>query len=55
MANKCFVFHEEVIDVFHNKFYIPTREKLSFFYLMLVLLVQWNVGGLEMIIFNKNH
>ena len=31
MANKCFVFHEEVIDVFHNKFYIPTREKLSFF------------------------
>ena len=30
MVNKCFVLHEEVIDVFHNKFYITTIEKLSF-------------------------
>ena len=30
MAKKCFVLHEEVIDVFHEFFYIPTIEKLSF-------------------------
>ena len=29
MANKCFVLHEEVIDVFHEKNYITTIEKLS--------------------------
>ena len=27
---KCFVLHEEVIDVFIGNFYIPTIEKLSF-------------------------
>ena len=27
---KCFALHEEVIDIFHNKFYIPTLEYLSF-------------------------
>ena len=25
MAKKCFVIHKEVIDVFHNQFYIPKR------------------------------
>ena len=30
MVNKCFVLHEEVIDVFHKKYYIPTIENLSF-------------------------
>ena len=30
MAKKCFVIHEEVIDIFHDKMYIPTIEKLSF-------------------------
>ena len=30
VANKWFVLHEEVIDVFHDKFYNPTIEKLSF-------------------------
>ena len=30
MANEYFVLHEEVIDVFHEKIYIPTIEKLSF-------------------------
>ena len=30
MVNKCFVFHEEVIDVFYAKYYIPTIEKLLF-------------------------
>ena len=30
MVNKCFVVHEKVIDVFHENFYIPTIEKLSF-------------------------
>ena len=30
MANNFFVLHKEVVDVFNNKFYIPTIEKLSF-------------------------
>ena len=30
MANNLFVLHEEVIDVFHEKNYIPTIEKVSF-------------------------
>ena len=30
MVKNLFVCHKEVIDVFHNKFYIPTIEKLSF-------------------------
>ena len=30
MENKYVVLHEEVIDIFHNKFYIPTIEKPSF-------------------------
>ena len=29
-VKKCFVLHEEVIDYFHNNFYIPTTEKFSF-------------------------
>ena len=30
MAKKCFLLIQEVIDVFHEKSYIPTIEKLSF-------------------------
>ena len=30
MAKKCFVVHEEVINVFHEKIYTPTIEKVSF-------------------------
>ena len=30
MSNNCFVLHEEVIYVFHEKNYIPTIEKRSF-------------------------
>ena len=30
MLNKCSVIHKEVIDIFHEFFYIPTIEKLSF-------------------------
>ena len=30
MVKKCFVIHKEVIDLFHDKFYIPTIEKLPF-------------------------
>ena len=30
MAKKCFVLHEKVIDIFHEKCYIPTIEKVSF-------------------------
>ena len=31
MVNKSFVIHEEVIDIFHENFHIPTIEKLSFY------------------------
>ena len=30
MVNKCFVLRKEVINVFHEKYYIPTIEKLFF-------------------------
>ena len=30
MTKKSFVLHEEVTDVFHDKFHIPTIEKLLF-------------------------
>ena len=30
MVKKYFILHEEVIDVFHEKMYIPTLEKISF-------------------------
>ena len=30
IVKKCFVLHEEVIDVFYEKYYIPTIEQLSF-------------------------
>ena len=30
MVNKCFVIQEEIIDVFYEKNYILTIEKLSF-------------------------
>ena len=31
MKKKCFVLHEEVIYVFHERKYIPKIEKLSFY------------------------
>ena len=34
MVKKCFVLNEEVIDVFHNKFYITTIENCNFILLM---------------------
>ena len=30
MVKKCFLLHEEVINIFHKKNYIPTIEKVSF-------------------------
>ena len=30
MVKKCFILHEEVIDIFHEKYYIPTIQKMSF-------------------------
>ena len=29
-VKKCFVLHEEFINVFHEEYFIPTIEKLSF-------------------------
>ena len=48
-VKKCFVLHKEVIGVFHGKVYIATIEKLSFDFIMFRLLVQWNMGRLEII------
>ena len=46
MVKKCFVLHEEVIYVFHDKFYIPTIENCHLILLMSGLLVQFNTGRL---------
>ena len=46
---KCFVHHEEDIDIFHDKFYIPTIENCHFIFIVLGLLVQWNLGRLKLI------
>ena len=49
MVKKCSVLHEEVLDVFHDKFKIPTIENFHLYLLMLGFLVLCNVGRLEMI------
>ena len=49
VLKKTFVLHEEVIDIFCDKYHIPTIEKCHFIFLVLGFLVQWNVGRLEMI------
>ena len=49
MPNKCYVLCERVIDVFREKFTSPLFKNCRFILLMLILLVQWNVGKLEMI------
>ena len=55
MVKKYFVLHEEVIDVFHDKFYIITIKRCNLILIMLVFLVKWNVGILEMIFFTIMH
>ena len=46
---KCSVIHEEVINVFHDNFCIPTLEKCHFIFFVLEFLIQWNTGRLEII------
>ena len=46
-----FFLHEEVIDVFHEKYYIPTIENCHFTLIMSGFLVQWNVVRLETIVY----
>ena len=53
MVNKSFFPHWEVIDAFHNKFYIPTIDFFHFIFIMLVFLVQCNIVRLEIMIFIK--
>ena len=53
MVKKFFVLHKEAIDVFHNKFFIPTIKNCHFILIMLGFLVQWNLERLE-IIFHHN-
>ena len=50
MMKKFFLIQEEFIDVFHENIYILTIENFHFVLLVLVLLVQCNVGILEVIL-----
>ena len=42
IVKKYFVLHEEVIDVFHEEYYIPPIENCHFIFPMYGLLIQWN-------------
>ena len=53
MLKKVFVLHNKVIDVFRKKNYILTKEHYPFIFLVLVLLVQCNVGRLEHIVYGN--
>ena len=50
MVNKYFALHEEDMDVFHDKLYIPTIEKCHLVFLMSGFLAQWNVRRIEVIV-----
>ena len=45
MVNKCFVLYEEVIDLFHEKYYIPTIEKLSIYLACVIILGSMEFGN----------
>ena len=53
MVKKCFVLHEEVIENFHKKSYIPTIENFNLILFMSGCLVQQNMVRLE-IFFHDN-
>ena len=50
-VKKCFVLQKEVIDVIHDKKIVPPNKNSLFILPMLQFLVQWNMGGLEIIFF----
>ena len=50
MVKKCFFLNEKVIDIFHEFFTSPKYKSCHFILLMSGLLVQWNVGRLEIIV-----
>ena len=54
MAKKCLVLHEEVIDVFHEKYYIPAIEKLSFNLAHVRLIGSMECGKTRNIFFRPN-
>ena len=47
MGKKCFVLHNEIIDVFYDRIYIPIVENCPFVLMMLGLLDQWNMERIE--------
>ena len=49
-ANKCFVLHEEVIDIFYNFLILPQYKNFHLIFIMSGLLVQWNLGRLEIVV-----
>ena len=50
IVKKCFVLHEEVVEVFTNMFIFPQLKNFHFILLMSGFLVQWNMGRIEMIV-----
>ena len=55
MVNKCFVLHEEVIDFFHESFYIPIIEKLSFHFAHVRILSSMECGRTRNYFFHANY
>ena len=49
MVKKCFVIHEEVVDIFHEIFIFQQWKNFHLILLISGLLVQGNVGRLEII------
>ena len=54
MVKKHFVIHEEVIDVFHEKSYIPKIEKLSFYLTHVKILGSMEYGNTRYDYFRDN-
>ena len=52
---KFFVIHEKVIDVFHQIFYIPTIEKLSFYIYHVRIIGSMEFGNTKIYLFMIMH
>ena len=54
MVKKCFILFEEVIDVDHKKYYIPTIEKLPFHLACVIILGSMECGKTRNYCFRAN-
>ena len=55
MMNKYFFPHEEIIDIFQEKYYITTIENSHFILLISGLFFQWNVVRIEICVYVVMH